>query len=64
MCNYISYGSLSPKLEAFTTTFNAAILPKNIYEAMESPKWKVVVMEEMRALEKNKTWDLCNLPKG
>lgn len=31
---------------------------------MESPKWKAAVTEEMGALEKNKTWDLHNLPKG
>ncbi|KAA0031796.1 reverse transcriptase [Cucumis melo var. makuwa] len=27
-------------------------------------EWKTAVMEETRALEKNKTWDLCTLPKG
>ncbi|KAA0062000.1 Integrase, catalytic core [Cucumis melo var. makuwa] len=28
------------------------------------PKWKNVVMEEMRTLEKNKTLKICALPKG
>ena len=40
------------------------MIPKNVYEAMASSEWKAVVMEEMEALEKNNTWDLCNLPKG
>ena len=25
--------------------------------------WKAALMEEMRALEKSKTWELCALPK-
>ncbi|TYK17870.1 putative mitochondrial protein [Cucumis melo var. makuwa] len=49
--------SLSSKFKAFTTSLDAAIIPKNTYEAMESPKWKAVVVEEMGALEENKTWD-------
>ena len=32
--------------------------------AIEILEWKIVVMEEMGALEKNNTWDLCALPKG
>ncbi|TYK05164.1 ABC transporter C family member 2-like [Cucumis melo var. makuwa] len=44
-------------------SLDAATIPKNVYEAMASSEWKAVVMEEMEALEKNKTWDLCNLPK-
>lgn len=36
---------------AFTTSIDGAIIPKNIYEAIESLKWKVTAIEEMRALE-------------
>ncbi|KAA0041222.1 vacuolar protein sorting-associated protein 26A-like [Cucumis melo var. makuwa] len=28
------------------------------------PEWKNVVMEEMKALEKNNTWEIFSLPKG
>jgi hypothetical protein len=28
------------------------------------PKWKEAMLEEMRALEKNKTWELVDLPQG
>ncbi|TYK30560.1 putative inactive tRNA-specific adenosine deaminase-like protein 3 isoform X6 [Cucumis melo var. makuwa] len=30
----------------------------------ECPEWKNAVMEEMKALEKNNTWEICALPKG
>ncbi|KAA0050637.1 reverse transcriptase [Cucumis melo var. makuwa] len=30
----------------------------------ECPKWKNAVMEEMKALEKNRTWEICALSKG
>ena len=38
-----------------TASLDTATIPKNIHEAIESPKWKIAVMEEMGALEKNKT---------
>ena len=47
-----------------TASLESTTVPKNIHLALECPKWKVVVMEEMRTLEKNKTWELCALPMG
>ena len=37
-------------------------LPRSIHEAVNKPKWKNVVLEEMKALKKNKTWDVVDLP--
>ncbi|KAA0062423.1 putative mitochondrial protein [Cucumis melo var. makuwa] len=34
------------------------------YVSYERPEWKNAVMEEMKALEKNRTWKICALPKG
>lgn len=31
--------------------------------ALDIPKWKGVVMEEMRALETNETWELATFPE-
>lgn len=31
---------------------------------MKDPKWKAAMLEEMNALEKNKTWELVELPSG
>ncbi|KAA0054971.1 Cysteine-rich RLK (receptor-like protein kinase) 8 [Cucumis melo var. makuwa] len=55
--NYVSYDSLSPQFRAFTANLDSTIISKNIYTALESPKWKNAVMEEMKAPEKNRTWE-------
>ncbi|RVW92108.1 Retrovirus-related Pol polyprotein from transposon RE1 [Vitis vinifera] len=39
-------------------------IPKNIQEALEIPEWREAVMEEIRALEKNGTWEVMTLPRG
>ncbi|KAF5936407.1 hypothetical protein HYC85_027536 [Camellia sinensis] len=39
-------------------------LPSNFQDALSTPEWKHAMMEEMRALAKNGTWELAALPKG
>ncbi|KAA0040720.1 Retrovirus-related Pol polyprotein from transposon TNT 1-94 [Cucumis melo var. makuwa] len=62
--NYVSYENLSPQFRAFTASLDSTTIPKNIYIALECPKWKNAVMEEMKTLEKNNTWEISALPKG
>jgi hypothetical protein len=33
-------------------------------EAVRDPKWKVTLDEEMKAIEKNETWEMTDLPIG
>lgn len=47
---------LSSRFRTFTLDVSSVELPKTIPEALGHPKWKEVVMEEMEALEKDKTW--------
>eukprot|EP00261_Vitis_vinifera_P037727 XP_019078970.1 PREDICTED: uncharacterized protein LOC109123500 [Vitis vinifera] len=35
-----------------------------LIEALQVPEWKKAIFEEMRALEKNHTWEVMGLPKG
>ncbi|KAA0043032.1 reverse transcriptase [Cucumis melo var. makuwa] len=63
ICNYVSYDNLSPQFRAFIVSLDSTIIPKNIYTALECPEWKIVVMEEMKAIEKNRTWKIYALPK-
>ncbi|KAL0534391.1 hypothetical protein IC582_028682 [Cucumis melo] len=62
--NYVSYENLSPQFRAFTASLDSTTIPKNIHIALEGPEWKNAVMEEMKTLEKNNTWEICALPKG
>ncbi|KAA0035039.1 Retrovirus-related Pol polyprotein from transposon TNT 1-94 [Cucumis melo var. makuwa] len=62
--NYVFYDNLSLQFIAFTASLDSTIIPKNIYTALECPEWKNVVMKEMEALEKNRTWEICALLKG
>nr|CAN65095.1 hypothetical protein VITISV_011639 [Vitis vinifera] len=62
--NFISYDKLSPTFRAFTSSITEIPVPRNIQEAFKYPKWKAVVDEEVRALEKNGTWEITDLPRG
>ena len=61
---FVSYNALSTKCRAFTTNLDRIQIPKNIQEALEIPKLKEAVMEEIRALKKNETWEVMTLPRG
>ncbi|RVW24010.1 Retrovirus-related Pol polyprotein from transposon RE2 [Vitis vinifera] len=62
--NFISYDKLSPTFRAFTSSITEIQVPQNIQEAFKYPKWKAAVNEEVRALEKNGTWEITDLPRG
>lgn len=36
-------------------------IPRNVNDALQVPKWKVAILEEMKALEKNKRWEVMDL---
>ncbi|RVW25308.1 putative mitochondrial protein [Vitis vinifera] len=58
----VSYNAISAKCRVFTTNLDRIQIPKNIQEALEIPEWKEAMMEEIRALEKNRTWEVMTLP--
>ena len=62
--NYVCYASLSPTYRAFIVSLQSIKIPKDWKEAKQDPKWHNAMLEELRALEKNKTWDLVTLPPG
>ncbi|GAA0186693.1 hypothetical protein LIER_33981 [Lithospermum erythrorhizon] len=59
--NFDSYTNLSTSFRAFATS---VIISKDIKEALNFPKWRNAILEEMTALQKNQTWNLINLPPG
>ena len=64
MSNYVSYDKLSPTFLAFTSQLSSVEIPKKVQEALRVLEWRKAIEEEMRALEKNQTWEVTGLPKG
>jgi hypothetical protein len=57
---FVSYSNISPTHGAFITSFFVT-LPKCWQNAKQDPKWKALMLEELGALDKNKTWKLVSL---
>ncbi|KAI9194923.1 hypothetical protein LWI28_010161 [Acer negundo] len=62
--NYVSYEGLSSDIYSFIANISEIQVPKDIHEALRSPEWKKAVYDEMKALEKNQTWEMSALPSG
>ena len=56
--------SLAQAALAFNTSLCSNKIPRNVEEALQDPKWKKAMEEEISALMKNETWKNCELPKG
>jgi transposase InsO family protein len=64
IAHFMSYKHCSPSFQSFLVSLDSVPIPTTWEEAKEDPKWKEAMLEEMRALEKNKTWELVDLPLG
>jgi Reverse transcriptase (RNA-dependent DNA polymerase) len=62
--NFISYSKVSPKYRAYLSNITNQMEPTNFSETNQSPTWCKAMNEELKALEKNDTWDIINLPKN
>jgi len=61
---FVSYQHLSPSYRSFVSKLSSVSIPQNLQEAISDPKWREATQEEMRALHKNNTWELVELPSG
>lgn len=64
LSNFVSYNNLSPSFCAFVTQTSGVVISNNVHEALKVLEWKEAIFEEMKALEKNTTWEPVYLPKG
>ena len=55
MSNFVSYKNLSSSMVAFTSQLSSVEILKNVKDVLKILEWKKTILEEMRALEKNKT---------
>ena len=57
------YDNLSRQFRAFIASLDSTIILRDIYIVLDYLEWKNTVMEEMKALEKNKTWEIWLYPR-
>ena len=62
--NFISYEFCNPSFQSFFASLHSVSIPNGWKLAKEDPKWKEAMLEDMRALEKNRTWELVDLSQG
>ncbi|KAI5340742.1 hypothetical protein L3X38_020016 [Prunus dulcis] len=62
--NYISLSILSESRVHYVKQLADISVPNSVTEALEDPKLKEAINEEIRALQKNVTWELMPLPHG
>lgn len=45
-------------------SLNSIVIPNTLSEALSNENWRQVMNAEMEALERNKTWEIVDLPAG
>nr|GEW59919.1 putative reverse transcriptase, RNA-dependent DNA polymerase, Gag-polypeptide of LTR copia-type [Tanacetum cinerariifolium] len=61
---FVSYDKFSHSHKAFLTTINFNHEPSCFEQATQDEKWRNAMQQEIKALEKNETWTLEELPEG
>jgi len=61
---FVSYEGLSPTYHAFVSVIDSVQIPKSIEEALKDSGWRKAVSNEISALNKNRTWEISELPPG
>ena len=62
--DYVSSHRLSCSYALTVNQLSTVSIPSNVQDALADPKWTKVMNEEVEALQKNNTWELCQLPTG
>lgn len=61
--NYVHYERPTDQYRDSTAKNHGIAIPRDIKSALQILEWKVVVLEEMKALTDSKTWDIVRLAK-
>ena len=59
----VKYNHLSSSMKALVSNLAEVEIPKTIEEALLKKEWKNATEEEMKALEKNRTWEVVSKPR-
>ncbi|GAB2287157.1 hypothetical protein Dimus_039808 [Dionaea muscipula] len=60
--NYVCTSQLSKSNKAFVHLLSVVSIPNSLQEALDEPRWKAAMDEELSSLEKNATWRVVDLP--
>ena len=60
--NFLIYHYPSSSYHSFISFLSSVSLPKNLCEALDHPRWRQAMIDEMHALEHNDTWELVPFP--
>ena len=61
---YVSDAVFSEKHQVFLAAITAGVEPRSYKEAMRDPRWNASMSDEVVALERERTWDVTDLPRG
>ncbi|CAL9000042.1 unnamed protein product [Prunus brigantina] len=61
MSHYVSDHKLSESNKSFVNQLSSVSIPNSVQEALVNSKWKNAMNEEMKSLQKNRTWELVDL---
>ena len=64
LSHFVSFDKFSPTHKNFLVNLHIVSIPNTLSEALNSEEWRQAMKIEMDALEKNKTWELVELPRG
>ncbi|CAL9023670.1 unnamed protein product [Prunus brigantina] len=62
--HYVSTHRLSKSYASYLCQLSSVCVPTKLQNALSNPKWVDAMQVEMKALNKNATWELVPLPKG
>ncbi|CAH9102795.1 unnamed protein product [Cuscuta europaea] len=64
LANFVTIDNFSPSHALFVQRLNEILIPNSVSEALGKKEWRDAMQEEIRALEKNHTWDIVTKPPG
>nr|GEU40912.1 ribonuclease H-like domain-containing protein [Tanacetum cinerariifolium] len=61
---YVTYTNLNTSNYRFFTNLNKSIEPTSYFGVVKNPNWIEAMNNEIKALNRNNTWTICDLPMG
>lgn len=61
---FVSFNTLFTRFHALTTSLDRIEISKNIHEVLKILQLREAVVEEIKTMKKNRTWDVIEISKG